>query len=198
MKGDFRPSALQTCGKHTPQAEAGSHSQQKKSNAHLSAAPGTSQPTWGESQRPSEEFHDSRVHEASVSAKYECVQCHPTFWGLWNPKPTYELWSSVLLPLRPSEHSAGANPFGLRSCRSALVPVQVLPAAASSGPHTRPQPLSILLRLLQGTLHSFRLRSVNDGNGSFLPDEGSDSEHSGEALVGKCNEIESLAKVVCP
>lgn len=55
------------------------------------------------------------------------------------------------------------------------MPVQVLPAAASSGLHTGPQPLSILLRLLQGTLHSFRLRSVNDGNGSFPPDEGSDS-----------------------
>lgn len=56
--------------------EGGSHSQQKKSNAHLSAAPGMSQPTWGESQRPCEEFHDSRVHEASVSAKCECI-CFP-------------------------------------------------------------------------------------------------------------------------
>ena len=56
-----------------PQEEAGSHSQQKKSNAHLSAAPGTSQPTWGQSRRPCEEFRDSHVHEASVSAKYECI-----------------------------------------------------------------------------------------------------------------------------
>lgn len=62
------------------------------------------------------------------------------------------------------------------------MPVQVLPAAASSDLHTGPQRLSILLRLLQGTLHSFRLQNVNDGNGSFLPDEGSESVNGERGL----------------